>query len=62
MVETTGNNQSNAEDPLNGRTLEDLDPSELQQLADRVYEQLRRELLLERERMGLSRPFPNWPR
>ncbi|MBI1298420.1 hypothetical protein GC175_26085 [bacterium] len=48
--------QSSAQenDPLAGRDVDDLDLAELQKLVDRVYEELRRELLLERERMGLT--------
>jgi len=51
-------NQSEENDPLGGRNVEDLDLAELQKLADRVYDELQRELLLERERMGLTQGWP----
>lgn len=50
--------QSNENDPLAGRDVDDLDLAELQKLADRVYEELQRELLLERERMGFTQGWP----
>jgi hypothetical protein len=50
--------QSNENDLLSGRDVEDLDLAELQKLADHVYEELQRELLLERERMGFTQGWP----
>lgn len=64
MPQSQDNDQpaANPNDLLKGRKIEDLNLNELQALADQVYEKLRRELILERDRLGTQRPWPGLPR
>lgn len=61
MLTTDPNNQESGDDEV-WVDLEQLDEPDLQILAEKVYALLRREVMLDRERMGQGRPGSGWSR
>ncbi len=60
LTDETAQSHDNIEDELRSLNLDDLDDIDLRLIAEKVYERLRRDLMIEQERRGRLNQWSGW--